>query len=92
MSRNIASAKAGSASTAGTARDRAGNVVTVKLSGPVEVYLRNDAKSGGQEAGEQGGAESKAAFARKGIPRQIHRHRHRLLSLRPSGRLRSRGA
>ena len=43
--------------TAGTARDRAGNLVTVKLSGPVEVYLRNDAKSGEQEAGEQGGAE-----------------------------------
>jgi hypothetical protein len=43
--------------TAGTARDRAGNLVTVKLSGTVEVYLRNDAKSDGQEAGEQGGAE-----------------------------------
>ena len=38
-------------------RDRAGNLVTVKLSGPVEVYLRKDAKSDGQEAGEQGAAE-----------------------------------
>jgi len=61
-SRNIASARAGSASAAGNARDRKGNPLTIKLKGPVEPYFRNEAVHKSGNCRKEGGRPEGGLF------------------------------